>query len=380
MNNMAPLYRQIVEDIKSQIQDGKLKAGEQLSSHQALARQYDVSMITIKKALSQLTNEGVIFTRMGKGTYVADKPAFVDFSKHTTLGLVLGDLNSPFFSRIVESIEKEASRNGCNLMLSNSYEDIEKEENQIRHFMNIGISGLIIASMTRAYHASQLIQQLHENDYPYVIVSYMADEQINYVGTDHELGAYLATNHLINLGYKKIGYINSESGNILGELRRKGYLRALEDNSQRTENEFVYRVRIGGGWNYYRSGFEIGKQFAQSSNRPDALFAYNDLIALGFERGVQTGGLKVPNDVAIVGFDNIKRGLVAPVPLTTVHQPTDKIGFHAVKMILDKLESKSAPNRIILKPELVIRASCGSNMHNIFTYDDETKYNFGFSE
>ncbi|MEJ2634362.1 MAG: GntR family transcriptional regulator [Calditrichia bacterium] len=374
LNSRTPLYIQIADEIKSQIESGKYKPGDQISSQSELAELYSVSLITVKKAIAELVNEGVLFARMGKGTFVAEKANRVNFSEHPTIGLVLGDLNSPYFSRIMESVEKQVSENGCNLMLSNSYESQEKEEKQITHFLNIGVSGLIIASMTRSYHASEIVKHLHETNFPYVIVSYMADENINFVGTDHELGAYVATEHLIKLGYDKIGYINSEDGNILGEVRKTGYRRALKEFNKNYSKEYEFRVREGGGWNYYRSGYEIGQQFNALEALPDAMFTYNDLIALGFERAILESGRQIPGDIAIVGFDNIKRGMVAPVPLTTIHQPTDKIGYHAVKLLLDKINKKTGSNRIILKPELIVRASCGSGLFNNISYGDEMFY------
>ena len=91
------------------------------------------------------------------------------------------------------------------------------------------------------------------------------------------------------------------------------------------------------------------------------MFVYNDLSALGFERAVLDKGLRVPEDVAIVGFDDIKRGVVAPVPLTTIHQPTDEIGALAFEYLVRRIEGEEVPVRTILKPSLVVRDSCGAS-------------------
>ena len=97
LNNPAPLYRQIVADIKSKIVSGELKVDDRIGSHQELAKKYDVSLITVKKALADLINEGLLYSRIGKGTFVAGKSPFVIHSKHKTIGIVLNDLKSPFF-------------------------------------------------------------------------------------------------------------------------------------------------------------------------------------------------------------------------------------------------------------------------------------------
>lgn len=362
LQDATPLYQQIVNDIKSQISAGLLSVGEKMPSQNELARTYDVSLITVKRALAELINEGVLFSRVGKGTYVARKPPTGKLTEHVTIGLVLRDLQSPYFSRIVRSVEGEVSERGFNLLVSTSANQVEKEEGQIYHYRHIGVHGMIIASMTRQYRASGALRELHAENFPYVVVSYIADEDINYVGTDHEYGAYLATEHLIKMGYQSIGYINGEPGNLLGELRKKGFLSALARYGIPFNENFEFHLRQRGEWNDYTSGYEIGQTFAGLEERPRAMFIYNDLSALGFQKAVLDNGLQVPGDVAMVGFDNINQSVTAPVPLTTIHQPTEKIGPLAVDMLTRLIQRQPAERRIILKPTLVIRESCGSNM------------------
>ncbi|MFQ5750934.1 MAG: substrate-binding domain-containing protein [bacterium] len=360
--NPTPLYRQIVEAIKSRIASGKLKVGDQIGSQQELARKYDVSLITVKKAMAELINEGVLFSRVGKGTYVAEQSPASNLSKHESIGLVFRNLRGPLFSLIIPSIEKVLSDYGFNILLANSDNQIEKEERLICHFRKIEVNGLIIASMTHVLHATSIIRKLHEEHFPYVVVSYIEDKDINYVGSDHKYGAFLATEHLIKLGYENIGYINGEEGNHLGELRKQGYQRALQQYGKSYHEEFIFRLRRGGEWDDYHSGYDIGKKFAQLSWKPDAMFIYNDVSALGFQKAILDQGLKIPEDVAIVGFDNVKRGRIANVPLTTVHQPTARIGELAAKSLIERIKGGKPQNRVLLKPELVIRDSCGAKV------------------
>ncbi len=368
LKDSTPLYQQIVNDIKLKINGGALSVGDKIPSQNELARTYDVSLITVKKALAELINETVLFSRVGKGTYVARKPQTGGFNEHLTFGMVLRDLQSPYFSRIVRSVEEAVSGMGFNLLVSTSANQVEKEEGQIYHYRKTGVQGMIIASMTRQYRASGALRELHTSKFPYVVVSYIADEDINYVGTDHKYGAYLATSHLINLGYKTIGYINGEKGNMLGELRKKGFLKALNDNSIPFSEHFEFYLRLRGEWNDYTSGYEIGEKFAKLKKRPDAMFIYNDLSALGFQKAVFDNGLRVPKDVAMVGFDNINQSVTAPVPLTTIHQPTEKIGKKAVDMLLKLIHGSPIKRRLILKPKLVIRESCGAKISNTINH------------
>jgi DNA-binding LacI/PurR family transcriptional regulator len=364
-SNNEPLYVQVANDIKGKITSGVLKSGDQLSTQSELADQYSVSLITIKKALNELSREGVVYGRAGRGTFIASRTPRVDFTKLKTVGFVLRDLESPFFSRILSSVEKELSAEKFNLLLSSSAGREDREDNLIQHFLEIGVSGLIIASMSREYIASPVIRKLHRENFPYVVVSYIADEDIAYVGTDHEEGAFIATQHLIKLGYREIGYINGvsgERGTLLGDLRKKGLLRALKVNGVEWHPRNEYRFQLGREWDDYQSGYDIGLEFARSTNRPEAFFAFDDLSALGFQKAILEKGLRMPQDIAIVGSDDIRRGVTAPVPLTTVHQPLMEIGQVAVDILVKRITGQPVQTRRILKPTLVIRESCGAKI------------------
>ncbi|MFQ5604823.1 MAG: GntR family transcriptional regulator [bacterium] len=369
--NPSPLYRQVANAIKKRIANGELTVGDPIGSQQELAQKYTVSLITIKKAMADLINEGVLFSRVGKGTFVAAKATAPKISMQASIGLVFRDLKSPFFSLLIPSIEKVLSEQGYNILLSTSSNQIDKEEYQINHYRNLQVNGLIIASMTQVQQATAVIRKLQEERFPYVVISYIEDEDINYVGSDHEFGAYLATEHLIKLGYEKIGYINGEVGNHLGELRKKGYLRALQQYGKVYREDFVYRLSDRGGWREYHSGYEIGKHFVELSERPDAMFVYNDLSALGFQKAILERDLKIPQDVALIGFDNIKRGRIAQVPLTTIQQPTEQIGELAAQTLIERINGGSPPRRIILKPKLIIRESCGATVQGSVTVKKE---------
>jgi LacI family transcriptional regulator len=359
VRNSAPLYLQIVDDIKSKIAAKKLKADDQLGSHAELAANYSVSLITVKKALTTLIHEGVVFSRVGKGTYVARPSSVSRVDAHPTIGLVLRDIRSPFFSRVMHSVEDAAYKLGYQVLLSNSSGKAEKEEAQIAQFRKFGVKGMIIASMSHKYYATPTIRRLLREKFPFVMVSYLADEDVPFSGSDHELGGSMATEYLIKLGYKRIGYINGERGNMVGDLRRRGYEKALKNCGRRIDKRILYHLRRGGEWHDYQSGYEIGKKFRKMEVKPDAIFVYNDLSALGFEDAILEQGLKIPDDVALVGFDDIERGEYAAVPLTTVRQPTDSIGKQAVELLQSLMEGKGSHLRRILQPELVIRDSCG---------------------
>jgi len=144
------------------------------------------------------------------------------YPKQKTIGFVLRDLESQFFSKILYSVEKKISRKGYNLLVSSSANRIQKEEDQIRHFIKFGVDGLIIVSLSSHYHAPPIIKKLERDHFPYVVVSYVVDEDICHVGTDQVKGGFIAGEYLVKLGHTNIGYINSQHGSLLGEARKKG--------------------------------------------------------------------------------------------------------------------------------------------------------------
>lgn len=357
----TPLYLQIVDDIFEKINSNVLKRDDKLGSQIELCRYYKVSPITVKKALAELKKRGVIYSRKGRGTFVGRTQNRLSYSNTKTIGIVLRNLNNPFFSMILHAAEQKISEYNYNLLLANSSDKPEKEDQIIDRFLYLGVDGLIIASLEHEYRATATINKLHKEGFPYVMVSYVDEKHINFVGTDHEQGGYLATEYLIHLGYDTIGYINGEQNNLVGDLRMEGYQKALRDYGKKEKKNFVIRLPVGGEQTDFQCGYGLGKKILKLSSRPEAMFIYNDLAALGFMKSMMDSGLSIPDDLAIVGFDDIERSKYAPVPLTSVKQPTKLIGSIAVENVVRQIKKTDYLTRTILKPEIIVRKSCGGS-------------------
>ena len=364
--NPTPLYLQIATDIREKIDKNILTVGEKIPSQSELGQSYGVSLITVKKALSELVNQKYLYSRTGKGTYVADikKSKQLDLEKSKSIGVVLKDLSSPFFSLIIKGVEAAAYKNGYNLLVSHTADKMEKEEGQVEHFREIGVKGLIIASLLHTYRKTDYMRELQEVGFPFVLVSYIEDEDVDYVGVDHGMGAFLAGEHLIKLGHDRIGYIQSEKGNVLGEVRYAGFMKAMEKYGKKVNEGDIYYLPYKGEQNYFNSGYEVGNRFSSLKNRPTALCAYNDLSALGFKKAVLEKGMRIPDDVALVGFDDIEMSSQSAITLTTVRQPTFEIGEKAFEILLSKLNGNTKNFRYLFKPKLIVRKSCGSPLHD----------------
>jgi LacI family transcriptional regulator, galactose operon repressor len=354
-----PLYQQVAAHIRRQVIAGEMPVGTQLLPHRELAIEYDVSIMTINKALSILVSEGVLHSRVGRGTFVAVRPAPHGVRVGGTFGFVLSDLSSPFFSLVAHAAQQRADAMGYGLLFSSSSNRLDREDEQIRRFRNIGVNGLIIVSMSRTYRISEPIKELHDAGFPYVMVSYTAGEDVPFIGLDLAQAGYLAGRHLLGMGRRRIGYVGDRFGSIMCELRGRGLRRALEEVGLVLEPRFQYEYPLDGEWNDYKSGFAVGEHIAELSDRPDAMFVFNDLGALGFQDALLDRGIRVPEDIAIVGLDDIELAARARVPLTTVKQPVDRIGELAVDTLIARVLGETPPLRQLLDPTLIVRRSSG---------------------
>jgi DNA-binding LacI/PurR family transcriptional regulator len=354
-----PLYQQVALDIRRKIASGEMPVGTQLQPHREMAVSYGVSMMTINKALAGLVSEGLLHSRVGRGTFVATRPSDNE-NGAATLGFVLRDLSSPFFSLVAHAAQQRADELGYGILFSSSSNRLDREEEQIRRFRDLGVKGLIIASMSRTYRISEPIQALQDAGIPYVMVSYTEGADVPFVGMDLDSAGYLAAQHLLAMGRRKIGYVGDKFGSIMCELRGRGYRRALEQAGLPVEEKFQFEYPFEGEWNDYRSGYAVAERVAALEEKPDAMFVFNDLGALGFQEGLHDRGIRVPEEIAVVGLDDIELAGRARIPLTTVRQPVDRIGSMAVDHILARLRGENPPVRQLLPPELIVRRSSGA--------------------
>ncbi len=357
-NAPVPLYQQVAADIRRQIVAGDMPVGSRIPPHRDLAVQYGVSIITINKALSGLVSEGLLYSHVGRGTFVMVRPASTSgIAAPITIGFVLRDLSSPFFSLIAHGAQQRADALGVGIVFASSSNRLDREEEQIRRLRLLGVHGLIIVSMSRTYRLSEAIQSAQDTSFPYVMVSWTAGEDVPFVGVDLAEAGRMAAEHLLSAGRRRFGYMIDRVGSLNGELRVSEYRRTVEDALLTIDPAHVFEYPFEGEWNDYNSGYAVGERIANLEHRPDAMFAFNDLGALGLLDSLLDAGIRVPEDVAIVGLDDIELASRARVPLTTVRQPVDEIGARALDTVLARLRGETPAVRQLLPPELVVRGT-----------------------
>jgi len=357
----TPLYQQVAADLRRRITSGEIPVGARVPTHRELARDYGVSLITINKALAGLVSDGVLHSRVGRGTFVAVRPPQThDGPRGRVLGFVLRDLSSPFFSLVANAAQRRADELGYGLLFSSSSFQLDREEEQLQRFRQLGVQGVLIVSMSRTYRLSPAIQELHDEGFPYVMVSYTHGDDVPMVAGDMDRAGVIAAEHLLSLGRRRFAYMGDRRGSVAFERRSTGYFRTIEGAGLRVDPAFVLEYPYEGEWNDYESGYAIGERIAAMTDRPDAMYTHNDLGALGFQDALLDHGIRVPEDVAIVGLDDIELSARARVPLTTVHVPTDRIGELAVDHVVARIRGLPTITRQLLEPSLVVRRSCGA--------------------
>lgn len=275
--------------------------------------------------------------------------------KTQTIGLFLPDIATSFYAEITAGIEEILAQNGYTLILGKSNFNPKKEISYLKLFQERKVDGMILAAISRET-LKELILIEKNKKIPIVLVDVHSDgKDVDSVKVDNKKGAGLAMNYLFSLGHRRIAFISDK---IVTRERKIGYENALKKyHLPLNENLIIESSFISED-----AGYQGVKQLLQLSNSPTAIFCARDLIAAGAISALVESGLKVPEDISVIGFDDINLAKFLNPPLTTIAQPKEKIGRIAAKRLLEKIRSKGQEKVIkkILSPKLVIRSSCRS--------------------
>lgn len=268
-----------------------------------------------------------------------------------TLGMVIPDITNSFFSILFKGADKVASEKDFSIILCNTDDNPNKAEKIINSLVQRQVDGLLLATTN---FKNDILNNMNISKYPYVFVNRHLNNDIeNYVITDNFLGAILAMEHLISLGHLRIAYVSGPLSIDTALNRLEGYKNSLKRHNLPFDSELVVESEMTeeGG---YKAFYELIKKRVKFT----AIFAANDLIALGIMTAAKNVGVKIPEDLSLVGFDDLPVVSKINPALTTIKVPLFEMGYYAADMLIRKIKGeKNYISKIILRPELILRES-----------------------
>lgn len=293
------------------------------------------------------------------------KPNYVARSlvsrKSHTLALIVTSILNPYYPELAKGIEDQAYSLGYNVFLCNTDNDPGRNERQIELLLGKGVDGFIVAS---AVYKDPMLAYLLKEEVPLVLVNRTLEDdevgqRVDHIVLDNVRGAYIAMDHLYRLGHERIGILAGQMNTSTAVERTVGLKRAQADYGFRFDPGYFIECNFN-----MEQAYQATMKFISMKHRPTAIFAQNDHMAIAAREAILKSGLKVPEDVALVGFDDIAIASLQGIELTTVSQRKYEMGALAVKILCDKIQGKLPPmtNKIKLDPTLIVRKSCGYGM------------------
>ncbi len=354
-------FEQIARTIAAEIRAGRHGAtADPFLTVRQLAHNYGVSLATAQKAVKRLKDEGFLTGDSTHTARIGATGSFVQTARPTRgacpprLGLVVTDITNPFFGRICREVQRAAGELGYQVLTASSESDFQRERQVIEGFLEIGVEGLLICpGLDEACTA--LYRTLINGAVRLAFVSRRAEGvEADFVVAHNFVGGALVAGHFFSMGYDSYGYIGF-GPRLKRDERLHGFRSALLEEGVELPGDRI----TGGDGRDIAHGRRAMQQLAASGKPPRAIFAFNDLLAIGALQYCRHHGIGVPGEVAIAGFDNLPESRVTSPPLTSVAYPVESIARLAVQSIVDRVKGTGdrPPNRIFLEPHLVVRQS-----------------------
>jgi DNA-binding LacI/PurR family transcriptional regulator len=323
-----------------------------------IARLAGVSHSTVSRALNRSplipleTAERIQRIASEQG-YTASAVARSLVTRRTeAIGVVVTSIADPFNGEVVAGIEEVANREGYSVVLATSQANPEREMMVVRQFRERRVDGILVASSRLGAQYQPLSAEMEA---PIVLLNNQHPSELAHsVSIDNADGGYQAALHLIELGHRDIAYIGDESGLQSDEERFSGFKAAMDESRLKVRKELVVR-----GDGKHGGGKRRATELLALSQRPSAIFCYNDMTALGVIEAVQARNWQVGREVSVVGFDDLFFTASLQPPLTTFRQPKRELGNRAMEVLIAILRDEQAERKIVMRGELVVRASTG---------------------
>jgi LacI family transcriptional regulator len=276
-----------------------------------------------------------------------------------TIGLVITSIINPFYPELAKGIEDKAMESGYNIILCSTNYDPRLQDYFIDILRSKGVDGIIFSSVGVS---DPHVKRLVDEGFPFVLVNRRVldpslEDRIDYVVLDNFAGGYMAAEHILNLGHRRIAVVAGSFSASTARERIEGTKKALADRGLELDNELIAECDFS-----KEKAYEATGRLLSLTSPPTAILAQNDFMALGVRDAVLERGLGIPSDVALVGFDDIEAASIRGVEITTINQKKYEMGALAVEILTAKIENRdngASVKHVVLKPEIIIRKSCG---------------------
>ena len=356
------IYQQLAAIIRKQVIYGELKPGVKLPSENELVKQYAISRSSVRQAIDILVGEGLVERVHGKGNFIYDwRTMNVEGG---TIALLVPYERLSLFPNIINGVEMAAKRRGFSLILSYMGKDDREEIATLKRLRDQRVSGLVIYPRNYITY-DEMIWQLFEEGFPFVLIDrYFTDLPCSYVGVDNMRALHNVVTYLIGLGHREIGFMMPPDPNTTSVKERyTGYRDALRHHGIPFNDQWLCKSPT---LSYSPVNPESDEEreiqnyrpYFKQKDLPSALIAINDYTAYLVYNAAKAEGVRIPEDMSLIGFDNDEFARFNEVPLTTVEQPFREIGGRAVDLLVDKIRgAHSGLERILLPTRLVVRQS-----------------------
>jgi DNA-binding LacI/PurR family transcriptional regulator len=327
-----------------------------------IAREANVSQSTVSRVLnnspriSEATRQRVreAMARLGYSPNAAART--LTTGRSNLIGLVVSNITNPFYPEVIEAVVATAAKEDYNVVLCNAQENWELQSAHLELLIEHQVDGAILTSSL--LDSELRLAKMALDRIPLVMVNRTVNGfSVDSVHLDNTEAGRIVARHLAKLGHRRLGFVGGRQETSTNTDRLAGFRQALTELGIELSPEHV----VHGAFTY-DSGYASACQLIALSDRPSALFCANDLIALGVMDAVYDAGLRVPQDVAIVGVDDVAAASLRPLALTTVRQPAAEMGSRAVKLLLERFRDgrQGEPLEIVLRPKLIVRRTCGA--------------------
>jgi len=354
LESPVPLYKQMCDILRREIESQGFPPGTRLPTEKEMAKRFGVSLITVRGCVGEMVREGILVRRQGRGTFVASRKP-----KATQLLMaIVPNIMDYYCARLVSGIQSVSAQYGYELITGGSNDHAQTERNLLDRALARNVEGLIIVTGRGAFANGYLVN--NRLYIPLLVVgSYHPNVEADFFYTNDVMGSHEATRHLIEAGYRRIGHLGGPKGDFVAELRLHGYRRAMREAGITVETNWIVEAGTTA-----EAGYKALTALLRQDLTIDALFAYNDLVAIGAMRSLAELGRRVPQDFGIAGYGNHVLAAYTQPPLTTVELDLEGLGRRVAQRLLARIRDEVRGGEFV-KEILPVRLIAGGSARSV---------------